>query len=102
MSTKSILKNVDISTEEQAERFVSAMEEAERLADREHDPVTDDEGEDIPDDARFVLSPKGIAILSMLQCGLVTTSADPRIDGFWTLFEQDMHRLGYFEDKNNQ
>lgn len=43
MSTKSILKNVVISTEEQAERFASAMEEAERLAEQEYGSALDKE-----------------------------------------------------------
>ncbi len=102
MSTKSILKNVVINTTEQAERLVTAMEEAERLAKQERNPMLEDELEDIPDDARYVLAPKGIATLSMLQSGIVTTWEDPRIDGFWTLFEQGMRQAGYVEDDEKE
>lgn len=34
----------------------------------------------------------------MLQTGLVSDMDDPRIDGFWTIFETIMRRNGYVEE----
>lgn len=52
-----------------------------------------DEFED--DDARYVTTAKGIAVLAMLQCGLIQSMDDPRFEGFWRIFEQDMLKAGY-------
>lgn len=46
----------------------------------------------------YKLTPKGMAVLAMLQVGLVTTSDDPRIEGFWTIFEHNMINLGYVQE----
>ncbi len=54
------------------------------------------------DDARYVLTPKGIARVSMLRSGLITTSEEPRFDGFWALFEQGMRQAGYVEDDEKE
>lgn len=48
----------------------------------------------------FVLAPKGIASLALMQSGLVATSEDPRIDGFWSLFVSDMKRFGYLVEED--
>lgn len=50
------------------------------------------------EDEVLVLAPKGIASLAMKQVGLVTSSEDPRIDGFWTIFERMMREHGYVAD----
>lgn len=50
------------------------------------------------EEERYVIAPKGIAILAMLQCGLIQSMDDPRFEGFWTLFEGDMMRHGYIAD----
>lgn len=47
----------------------------------------------------YVLTPKGIATLSLLQCGLVTDIDDPRIEGFWTLFENGMRNHDYIKEE---
>lgn len=54
------------------------------------------ECEDDGDNA-FCITPKGIAALTLLNTGLVDDIADPRIDGFWVLFESRMGKLGYVE-----
>ena len=46
----------------------------------------------------YRLTPKGIAVIAMLQTGLVSDMDDPRIDGFWTIFETIMRRNGYVEE----
>ena len=47
------------------------------------------------EEERYVATPKGIALLAMLQCGLIQSIDDPRVDGFWCVFEQRMIRAGY-------
>lgn len=47
---------------------------------------------------RYELTPKGIAYLAALQTGLISSIDDPRIDGFWTLFETRMYEMGYVQD----
>ena len=51
------------------------------------------------EEAKYMIAPKGIAVLAMLQCGLIQSMDDPRFEGFWTLFEGDMMRLGYIADR---
>ena len=48
----------------------------------------------------YMITPKGIAVLALLESGLVTSFEDPRIDGFWKLFEFGMQERGYvkYED----
>lgn len=53
----------------------------------------DDAGDD-----RYELTPKGLALLAMMQVGLVDDHNDPRIDGFWTIFSVLMDRHGYVEE----
>lgn len=43
----------------------------------------------------YKITPKGIATLALLQTGLVNEMDDPRIDGFWTIFEAMMRRNEY-------
>ena len=51
---------------------------------------------DVPEeDEELMLSPKGIASLALQQVNLVNDCEDPRIDGFWTLFETMMRKNGY-------
>lgn len=51
------------------------------------------------DEKHYIITPKGIAVLSMLQTGLIQSSDDQRFEGFWTLFTNDMKRLGYLTEK---
>ena len=52
------------------------------------------------EEERYVITPKGIATLALLQVGLVNSIEDPRINGFWTIFETNMKDKGYVkEDK---
>lgn len=46
----------------------------------------------------YRLTPKGIAVIAMLQTGLVSDMDDPRIDGFWTIFKASMKGHGYIEE----
>lgn len=44
---------------------------------------------------KWRITPKGIALLALIQTGLLDDSDDPRFDGFWTIFEAVMERHGY-------
>lgn len=50
------------------------------------------------DNVMYQITPKGIAVMSLLQCGLITDMNDPRAEGFWTLFEDGMNKSGYIKD----
>ena len=56
------------------------------------------EADEDDDDAVYQLTPKGIACLALLRTGLVESIEDPRIDGFWELFQADMDALGYTQE----
>ncbi len=45
----------------------------------------------------FGLTPKGIALVAMMETGLVEDMDDPRIEGFWHIFFSLMERNGYTE-----
>ena len=47
------------------------------------------------EDEKYRLTPKGIATVALMQSGLVYDIHDPRIEGFWRLFEQDMRNSEY-------
>lgn len=46
----------------------------------------------------YVITPKGLATLAMLHSGLIQTIEDPRLDGFWQMFMQDMEKHGYIQE----
>lgn len=50
------------------------------------------------DEAVYVIAPKGIAALALLQSGIIQSIEDPRFEGFWTLFENDMKKHNYIID----
>ena len=52
------------------------------------------------DDVLYKITPKGIACLAMLRAGLVASIDDPRVDGFWELFQADMVESGYTQEVN--
>ena len=54
--------------------------------------------DDADEDAVYQLTPKGIACLALLRTGLIDSVEDPRIDGFWELFQADMDALGYSQE----
>lgn len=56
------------------------------------------ESDEDDDGAVYQLTPKGIACLALLRTGLVESIEDPRIDGFWELFQTDMDALGYTQE----
>lgn len=56
------------------------------------------EADEDDDDAVYQLTPKGIACLALLRTGLVESIEDPRIDGFWELFQAYMDALGYTQE----
>lgn len=64
---------------------------------------SDDNCTECEEDELYVITPKGLAALCMIQCGLVDGFSDPRIEGFWTLFEHGMKNAGFkmtdFQDK---
>lgn len=59
--------------------------------------------EDLDDDNEiYQLTPKGIALLSLLQCGLITDMDDPRAEGFWILFESGMRKNDYIKEEEDE
>lgn len=50
------------------------------------------------EDERYFITPKGLASLAMLRTGLIESIDDPRLEGFWELFESSMYKAGYIED----
>ena len=69
----------------------------ENYKDDEDDEVYS-ESED--DNTLYQITPKGIAIVSMLRCGLIDNIDDPRVEGFWMLFEDGMRKGGYIVEEN--
>ena len=53
------------------------------------------------EEEKYMFTPKGIAIISMLQCGLITDINDPRVEGFWTIFENGMRNSGYIVEEDD-
>ena len=53
------------------------------------------------DEEMYRITPKGIALVSMLQCGLVDNIDDPRLEGFWALFEAGMRKHGYIVEEQD-
>lgn len=51
------------------------------------------------DNTTYQITPKGIALVSLLQCGLINDMNDPRVEGFWMLFENGMRRSGYIQEE---
>lgn len=47
------------------------------------------------DEEKYVITPKGIAVLALMECGLIDSTDDPRINGFWRCFDQEMMKAGY-------
>lgn len=54
------------------------------------------------EEEKYVITPKGIAVLAMMQSGLIVHSDDPRFEGFWRMFEEDMKRLGYIVEDEKE
>lgn len=51
------------------------------------------------------LSPKGCAIVAMLDSGIIDDIDDERVNKFWRLFQSNMLKCGYVEleeDDNNE
>jgi len=51
-----------------------------------------------PKEETYKIAPKGCAALALLRCGLITNIDDPRIDGFWTIFEKLMKDNDYVKE----
>lgn len=68
------------------------------VLEREFNEIDEDSEE------RYVITPKGIANICMLQCGLIRDLNDSRFEGFWRMFEEDMKKCGYvnFEEDSNE
>ena len=43
----------------------------------------------------LVLTPKGIVTWNLLVLGMIDGLDDPKIEAFWTLFEEGMRKNGY-------
>lgn len=54
------------------------------------------------DGVRYVIAPKGVAVLAMLDCGLITDIEDRRFEVFWELFEARMKKLNYIQEVNDE
>ena len=54
------------------------------------------------DNEMYQITPKGIALLSLLQCGLITDMDDPRVEGFWALFENGMRKNDYIKEEEDE
>lgn len=57
------------------------------------------EDEDDDENTVYRLTPKGIACIDLINAGLMESINDPRFNDFWTMFDNDMHRLGYIEEE---
>lgn len=51
-----------------------------------------------PKEETYKIAPKGCAVLALMRCGLITSMDDPRIDGFWMIFEKLMKDNDYIEE----
>lgn len=54
------------------------------------------------DGVKYVIAPKGVAVLAMLDCGLITDIEDRRFEVFWELFEARMKKLNYIQEVNDE
>lgn len=54
------------------------------------------------EEAVYRIAPKGIAILAMLDVGLITSMANKRFDRFWDKFCDGMINAGYVERGDDQ
>lgn len=54
---------------------------------------------EIDEEDIVVLTPKGIAAWDLLVLGMVDGLDDPKIDAFWTLFEEGMRKKGYITER---
>ena len=45
----------------------------------------------------YKLTPMGIALYCMIECGLIKNSDDPRFDRFWNSFIEGMERNEYVQ-----
>lgn len=50
------------------------------------------------EEARYTLTPKGIAAFCLISAGMAENIDDPAIDIFWKMFTNDMERFGYISD----
>lgn len=75
------------------------IEHPENYRDDEECETLQISNEDNEEEERYMLTPKGIAILSLLQCGLVNDMNDQRVEGFWMLFENGMRKSGYIQEE---
>ena len=48
---------------------------------------------------QYKITPKGIAVVAMMETGILEDMDDPRIEGFWTIFEALMTSNGYVEER---
>ncbi len=49
----------------------------------------------------FRITPKGIAAIAMIQCGLIQSLGDPRLKGFWTIFSNGMQAHGFISEEDS-
>jgi hypothetical protein len=51
------------------------------------------------DEERFVISPKGLAMLAARNAELIDDLDDVRFEAFWLYFDHYMHKHGYIEEE---
>lgn len=47
---------------------------------------------------RYTITPKGIAFLELINCGLIDDLDDERAERFWDKFELGMYKHGYIRN----
>lgn len=58
--------------------------------------------EDDDDDERYILTPKGVAVIDLYKCGLIEDIDDKRGELFYHEFIEGLKRLGYLEEKGSE
>ena len=61
----------------------------------------EDKNDNEDDNVLYKITPKGIVSVAMLQCGLINSIEDPRLEEFWTIFEAGMKNSGYVQEEDN-
>lgn len=69
----------------------------EKLSSQQNTPDDDDD-----EDTTYLLTVKGIISIAMIESGILDNIDDPRINGFYTLFENYMRKAGYVHDPEDE
>ena len=80
---------IDGFLKDEVDNYIAHPEEYRDIENDANEEDTD------KDEETYRITPKGIALFSMLQCGLINSIEDPRAEGFWILFETGMKKHEY-------